>query len=167
MDLEKAIEFIKQKHKGQKRKQGTPYYTHPLAVAKLLENKGFSLEYQVAGLFHDLIEDTDCTYDEIIALSNKNVADVVRLLSKTEGYVMSEYVNNIKSNEMAKIVKIADRIHNLSEAPKANSKFQEKYIEETKIWYTDLAKGSVFEEDFCRVLNNLIRVYEENMDERK
>ena len=71
MNLEKAIEFIKIKHGNQKRKQGTPYYLHPLAVANMLINKGFSEEYVFAGLFHDLIEDTDTTYDEIIAIHFK------------------------------------------------------------------------------------------------
>ena len=161
MDLEKAIEFIKQKHAGQKRKQGTPYYTHPIAVAKLLKEKGFPIEYQIAGLFHDLIEDTDATYEEIIALSNEDVAEAVRLVSKTKGYVMSEYIGNIKKNDMARMVKLADRIHNLSESPNANRKFQAKYIKETREWYLELAKGTVFEDDLNRELNNLINVYEE------
>ena len=104
MDLEKAIEFIKQKHAGQKRKQGTPYYTHPIAVANLLKDKGFPIDFQLAGLFHDLIEDTDATYEDIIALSNKEVAEAVRLVTKTDGYVMSEYIGNIKTNEMARMV---------------------------------------------------------------
>lgn len=160
MDLEKAIEFMKQKHKGQKRKQGTPYYTHPLAVAKLLKDKGFPIEYQIAGLFHDLIEDTDSAYEEIIALSNEEVADAVRLVSKTDGYVMAEYVGNIKQNEMARMVKLADRIHNLFEAPMASREFQKKYIKETQAWYLDLAKGTIFEEELERELNNLIKVYE-------
>ena len=166
MDLEKAIEFIKQKHAGQKRKQGTPYYTHPLAVANLLKEKGFSIEYQIAGLFHDLLEDTDATLQEIIELSNEKVAEAVRLVTKTDGYVMSEYIGNIKQNEMARMVKLADRIHNLSESPNAKHKFQAKYIKETKAWYVDLAKGTVFEEDLNRELENLIRVYEENLIER-
>ncbi len=161
MDLEKAIEFIKQKHAGQKRKQGTPYYTHPLAVANLLKEKGFSIEYQIAGLFHDLLEDTDATLQEIIELSNEKVAEAVRLVTKTDGYVMSEYIKNIKENEMAKIVKLADRIHNLSESPNASKEFQDKYIKETKEWFIDLAKGTVFEEDLYMVLNNLIKIYEE------
>lgn len=161
MDLEKAIEFIKQKHAGQKRKQGTPYYTHPLAVANLLKEKGFSIEYQIAGLFHDLLEDTDATLQEIIELSNEKVAEAVRLVTKTDGYVMSEYIKNIKENEMAKMVKLADRIHNLSESPNASKEFQDKYIKETKEWFIDLAKGTVFEEDLYRVLNNLIKIYEE------
>lgn len=161
MDLEKAIEFIKQKHAGQKRKQGTPYYTHPLAVANLLKEKGFSIEYQIAGLFHDLLEDTDATLQEIIELSNEKVAEAVRLVTKTDGYVMSEYIKNIKENEMAKMVKLADRIHNLSESPNASKEFQDKYIKETKEWFIDLAKGTVFEEDLYTVLNNLIKIYEE------
>ncbi|MBQ7410662.1 MAG: bifunctional (p)ppGpp synthetase/guanosine-3',5'-bis(diphosphate) 3'-pyrophosphohydrolase [Clostridia bacterium] len=160
MNLEKAIEFMKQKHGNQKRKQGTPYYTHPLAVAELLKSKGFSEEYQLAGLFHDLIEDTNATYEEIIALSNENVAEAVRLVSKTDGYVMTEYIGNIKENDMARMVKIADRIHNLSESPAANRKFQERYIKETKEWFVDLAKGTVFEGDLNSALENLIRVYE-------
>lgn len=161
MDLEKAIEFIKQKHAGQKRKQGTPYYTHPLAVANLLKEKGFSIEYQIAGLFHDLLEDTDATLQDIIELSNEKVAEAVRLVTKTDGYVMSEYIKNIKENEMAKMVKLADRIHNLSESPNASKEFQDKYIKETKEWFIDLAKGTVFEEDLYTVLNNLIKIYEE------
>lgn len=160
MNLEKAIEFMKQKHGNQKRKQGTPYYTHPLAVAELLKSKGFSEEYQLAGLFHDLIEDTNATYEEIIALSNENVAEAVRLVTKTDGYVMAEYIGNIKENDMARMVKIADRIHNLSEAPSANRKFQERYIKETRKWFVDLAKGTVLEEDLNSALENLIRVYE-------
>ena len=56
MNLEKAIDFMKQKHEGQTRLQGTPYYTHPLAVANMLKEKGFPIEYQLAGLFHDLLE---------------------------------------------------------------------------------------------------------------
>ena len=102
MDINNCIEYMKKKHEGQKRKHGTPYYTHPLAVAKLLEEKGLDENYIVAGLFHDLIEDTDCTYEEIIDLSNEKVAEAVRLVTKTDGYVMSEYIKNIKENEMAK-----------------------------------------------------------------
>lgn len=160
MDIEKAIEFMKQKHRGQKRKQGTPYHTHPLAVAKLLKDKGFPIEYQIAGLFHDLIEDTDSTYEEIISFSNEEVLEAVRLVSKEAGYVMAEYIGNIKQNDMARMVKLADRIHNLSESPMANRKFQAKYIKETQDWYVDLARGTVFEEDLNRELNNLIKVYE-------
>lgn len=165
MDFEKAIEFIKQKHSGQKRKQGTPYYTHPVAVAELLKEKGFSLEYQIAGLFHDLLEDTDATIEEIINLSNKDVAEAVKLVTKIEGYIMKDYIENIKMNDMAKMVKIADRIHNLSESSSGTFEFQEKYIKETKDWFIDLAKGTVFEEELNAELNNLILYHEKQIKE--
>ena len=79
---------------------------------------------------------------------------------------MQEYIGNIRKNEMARMIKIADRIHNLSEAPNASRKFQDKYIKETKKWYVDLAKGTVFEADLNKELSNLIRAYEDEEFDR-
>lgn len=156
MDIEKCIEFIKIKHAGQKRKQGTPYYTHPLAVSNHLKEKGFGEEYQVTGLFHDLLEDTDCTENEILELSNENVLEAVKLLTKTEGYIMSEYIGNIAKNNMAKMVKLADRIHNLSELKYTSKEFKDTYIKETQEWFIDLAKGTIFENDLNKILNIIV-----------
>ena len=73
---------------------------------------------------------------------------------------MKEYIDGIKNNPIAKMVKLADRIHNLSESHLASVEFQKKYIKETRQWYIDLAKGSIFEKDLNKVLkeleNNLI-----------
>lgn len=159
MNIEKCIEFMKQKHEGQKRKQGTPYYTHPLAVSNMLKENGFNEEYQIAGLFHDLLEDTDCTENEILELSNNNVLEAVKLLTKTKGYIMSEYVEKISQNSIAKMVKLADRIHNLSEAKSASKEFQIKYIKETEEWYINLAKNTIFEEE----LNQKLYFIKENV----
>lgn len=157
MDLEKCIDFIKVKHAGQKRKQGTPYYTHPLAVSNLLKEKGFDEEYQVTGLFHDLLEDTDCTEDEILELSNERVLEAVKLLTKTKGYIMAEYIGNIAKNNMARMVKLADRIHNLSEVQHISKQFKEKYIKETQEWFIDLSKGTIFEKDLEKILSEIIK----------
>lgn len=153
MDIEKCTEFIKLKHADQKRKQGTPYYTHPIAVCNLLKEKGFGEEYQVTGLFHDLLEDTDCIESEILKLSNEKVLEAVKLLTKTEGYIMSEYIGNIAKNDMAKMVKLADRIHNLSEIQHTSREFKERYIKETNEWFIDLAKETIFEKDLMKILN--------------
>lgn len=152
MEKKEYIEFIKQKHKGQKRIQGTLYYLHPLAVSNILENKGFSIDYQIAGLMHDLLEDTDTTYDEILKISNIEIAEAVRLVTKEEGYNMSEYMDRIKKNDMAKMVKLADRIHNLSEVHFASDKFKDKYIRETEQWFIDLARETVFEQELKDIL---------------
>lgn len=155
MDIQKCIEFMKTKHAGQKRKQGTPYYTHPLSVQNMLKEKGFDEDCQVAALFHDLLEDTNCTESEILELSNEKVLKAVKLLTKTEGYIMSEYIENISKNNIAKMVKLADRIHNLSESKETTKEFQTKYIKETKEWFLNLAKGTVFEKELIEVLESL------------
>ena len=90
MNIEKYIEYIKEKHGNQKRKQGTPYYLHPVAVCRILYNKGIKDgNVLTAALFHDLIEDTTVTYDEIKEISNEKVAKIVKLLSKEKGYKMA------------------------------------------------------------------------------
>lgn len=155
MDIEKYIEYMKEKHKDQKRKQGTPYYIHPLEVSKMLKEKGFSIEYQIVGLFHDLLEDTNTTYDDIEKISTKEIAEAVKLLTKEDGYNMEKYIERIKNNDIARMVKIADRIHNLSEAHLASQEFQNKYIKETEEWFLDLAKSTVFENDLNIVLSKL------------
>ena len=155
MEIDKCIEYMKNKHNGQKRKHGTPYYEHPLSVSNILKEKGFSKEYQIVGLFHDLLEDTNTSYDEILSLTNKKIADAVMLLTKKSGYNMVEYIANIKQNEIARMVKLADRIHNLSETHLTSEEFKNRYIKETEKWFIDLAKNTVFEEDLCNILYKL------------
>lgn len=147
MEIKDYIEYIKEKHGNQKRKQGTPYYLHPVEVSNILKEKGFSEKYQIVGLLHDILEDTDTTYEEIEKLTNHEIAEAVRLVTKEKGYKMNEYMARIKQNDLARMVKIADRIHNLSEAHLASKLFQLKYIKETEEWFIDLAKGTVFEEE--------------------
>lgn len=156
LSIEEYIEFIRKKHNGQKRKQGTPYYLHPLAVCNILKDRGFSIEYQIAGLFHDLLEDTDTTYDEIKEISNLDIAEAVRLVTKEQGYNMEDYINRIKNNNIARMVKLADRLHNLSETYLTSKEFQRKYIEETNKWFIKLAENTVFENEIKKELNKLI-----------
>lgn len=155
MTFNDYVNYIKEKHKGQYRKQGTEYYTHPVAVAKILREKGFNEDYQVAGLFHDLLEDTDTTYEELVSISNEEIAKAVVLVTKEKNYDINEYINRIKNNDMAHAVKLADRLHNLTEAVYADEGFKEKYIKETEKYYLDLAKNTIFEDDITDALSNL------------
>ena len=157
MDIEILKEYVKIKHEGQKRKQGTPYYLHPFAVADILKEKGFNDDYQAAGLLHDTLEDTNATKEEILKLSNKGVLDTVVLLTKEKGYKMQDYYNRIINSDMAKMVKLADRYHNLSESTMTNIFFKKKYIKETEEWYLKMAEGTCFEEDIKQALDNLIK----------
>lgn len=154
-NLDYYIEFIKNKHEGQTRKQGTPYYMHPLEVCNILKENNYSIDYQVAALFHDLLEDTDTTYEELVEISNKEIAEAVRLVTKENGYNMQDYISRIQNNDIARMVKLADRLHNLSEAHLASREFQQKYIKETEEWYIDLAKNTIFENKIKEKLNSL------------
>ena len=155
MNMETRKKYVKEKHKNQKRIQGTPYYEHPFSVAEILKAKGFSDEFYITGLFHDLLEDTNATEKEILKLSNSNILHAVKLLTKEPNYNMDEYINNISNNNIAKMVKLADRLHNLKEAIYANNEFKHKYIKETNSYYIKLSKNTVFEEDIKKALEEL------------
>jgi len=137
MDYNKALEYAEEKHRGQLRIGGLPYISHPVAVAEILRDKGYDNEYQITALFHDLLEDTDATEEEILALSNKRVLKAVKLLTKKKGYDIAEYIRGIKSNPLAMAVKAADRLHNLRCAILASEGFKKKYIKESNEWYLD------------------------------
>lgn len=135
----RALAFATQKHSGQQRIGGEPYISHPIAVAKLVQESGYGLDYQIAALFHDLLEDTNATKAEIEALSNDAVLEAVVLLTKQKGYNMQEYISNISKNSIAKAVKTADRLHNLQSALVASQEFKRRYILETLDWYMDFS----------------------------
>ena len=137
--LRHALEFAKEKHKGQKRIGGDDYITHPIAVSEIVKNQGFDEIYQIAALFHDLLEDTDATEEEILKYGNSKILEAVNLLTKKKGYDMAEYINAIKQNPIAFAVKAADRLHNLQCAVITDEEFKRKYILETVDWYLDFS----------------------------
>ena len=173
MDLKEIRKIATEKHKGQKRKQGTPAILHPLGVAKILKEKGFSTEYQIAGLLHDTIEDNEeTTYEEILKLTNLEIATAVKLVTKEENYDAQDYHDRIMKNKMARMVKLADRYYNLKDAINADLEFQKKYIKKTKRWYIDMAQGTCFEKEINEALENLekavqIREYKKKLEKHK
>lgn len=159
-DVEKlanAENFMILKHTGQFRKTGEPYYVHPLSVSYILKRYGFDIDYQIAGLFHDLLEDTSATEEEIIRYGSKEIAVTVKLLTKYKGYIMLEYINNISQHIMAKNTKLADRLDNLD--PKTfktlDWKFRNKYIIETEEYYEKLYEDSVFQEEYVKIMRQI------------
>ena len=157
--LQLALEFAKEKHKGQKRIGGDDYITHPIAVSEIVKNQGFDKNYQIAALFHDLLEDTDTTEEEILKYGNRKILEAVKLLTKKKGYDMAEYINSIKQNPIAFAVKAADRLHNLQCAIITDEEFKRKYILETVRWYLD------FSVDIRKAVKRLAESLETTMEE--
>ena len=154
-----ALEFAKAKHEGQKRIGGDDYITHPMAVSEIVKNQGLDENYQITALFHDLLEDTDATEEEILKYGNQEILEAVKLLTKKKGYNMAEYISAIKQNPVAFAVKAADRLHNLQCAVVASEDFKRKYVLETVDWYLD------FSPDIRKAVKKLAESLETTMAE--
>lgn len=68
---------------------------------------------------------------------------------------MDDYIKNISNNPIAKMVKLADKLHNLKEAIYADEKFKHKYIKETNDYYINLSKNTLFEEKIKKAVEEL------------
>ena len=137
--VRRALEFATEKHAGQKRIGGDDYITHPIAVCEIVKNQGYHEDYLITALFHDLLEDTNATEEEILRFGSEEILTAVKLLTKQKGYDMQEYISAIKNNQMAFVVKVADRLHNLQCALVTDVEFKRKYILETVDWYLDFS----------------------------
>ncbi len=166
--FEAALAFAKKKHSGQVRKGGGAAIIHPIAVEKTVRKKGGNIDCRIAALFHDLLEDTDASDSEIEAIGGARVLELVKLLTKKPGYIMSEYVGGILSDPDAKLIKAADRLHNLRSSLLADERFRLKYIKETEEWYMDfmpeippvveaLKRSLMGSTDICVIIDALIR----------
>ena len=106
--INKAIDIAYSAHHGQKDKSGRPYFLHPVIVASQMES-----EPEVcAALLHDVVEDTDVTLQELEAVFPEEITQAVKVLTHREGVDYLDYIREIKSNPIARKVKLADLEHN-------------------------------------------------------
>ena len=104
-----AMRLCFDKHKNQVDKSGIPYVFHPFHVAESMEDE----ETTVTALLHDVVEDTDTTFEELTALGfPRRVVEALKLLTHEPGIPYFEYVEKIKENPIARAVKMADLAHN-------------------------------------------------------
>lgn len=119
-----AYEFAAEKHKGQKRRDGSPYLTHSIATAIIIVSLGLDEDSVVSALLHDVLEDTDTSYDEIKKLFGVLVADIVDGVTKLTRVQYTSQEDEQSENlrkmliAMAKdirviLIKISDRLHNM------------------------------------------------------
>lgn len=122
--LEKAYRLAANAHEGQLRESGDPYISHPVAVAHILAGLELDTTTIIAGLLHDTVEDTNCTYDEIKSTFGEDTAILVDGVTKLDRipYTTKEeqQAENLRKMflAMAKdirviLIKLADRLHNM------------------------------------------------------
>ena len=105
----KAINLMFEAHKEQRDKSGLPYVFHPFHVAEQMEDETTT----VVALLHDIVEDTDCTPDDLRRMGfSEEVCEAIDLMTHREGVPYMEYVKRIKTNPVAVKVKLADLRHN-------------------------------------------------------
>jgi len=122
--VERAFEFSESAHRGQFRKSGEPYITHPLAVASILSQWRIDAEGLAAALLHDVMEDTKVTRNELETTFGRPVAEMVDGVSK-----LDQIEFNSREDQQAEsfrkmllamardvrviLIKLADRLHNM------------------------------------------------------
>ncbi len=122
--VKKAYEFAKEKHQGQLRKSGEPYINHPMNVAMILTTIYADYETISAGFMHDVLEDCDCTPEEMEKEFGSTITKLVQGVTKlskihfsTENEYLIDYYKKIivgmSEDVRVIIIKLADRLHNL------------------------------------------------------
>lgn len=105
----KAMKLCFQAHKEQTDKSGIPYVFHPIHLAEQMKDE----DTTVVALLHDVVEDTDYTMEDLKAMGfNQRVLEAIQLMTHAEGEPYMDYVARIKTNPIAKAVKLADLAHN-------------------------------------------------------
>ncbi len=142
--LQQAESFAEKKHKGQKRLNGEEDINHPRRVARIVAHykKSHKLNELIAAAFlHDTLEDTDTGINELRELFGETITLLVlelttdekskELLGKTK-YLSTKLADSKKVSNWALVIKLADRLDNLTDLVSADEQFKRKYILETK-----------------------------------
>ena len=155
----KAFEFANEAHKGVRRRSGEPYILHPIAVAKIVVDEiGLGCKSICAALFHDVVEDTDFTVEDIQRLFGDKIASLVDGLTKIKTALDNDNKNKNQANRVSLqaenfrrilvtlnddvrivLIKLADRLHNVRTIQFMPEYKRDKILSETMYLFIPLA----------------------------
>ncbi|MFD6969645.1 bifunctional (p)ppGpp synthetase/guanosine-3',5'-bis(diphosphate) 3'-pyrophosphohydrolase [Streptomyces sp. NBC_01310] len=146
--LEQAYQVAERWHRGQKRKSGDPYITHPLAVTTILAELGMDPATLMAGLLHDTVEDTEYGLEDLrrdfgdavtLLVDGVTKLDRVKFGEAAQAETVRKMVVAMAKDPRVLVIKLADRLHNMRTMRYLKREKQEKKARETIEIYAPLA----------------------------
>lgn len=149
--LKEAIEYVWQAHQGQYRKSGEPFAIHPITVAAILAEQKLHTDSILAGMFHDVVEDTHISSDDIAKTWGKSIAQMVDGVTKIvqvakRGDAKREKIETYRKLLLAAtvdarvlVIKLADRLHNMRTISSLSPDRQQAISKETLEIYAPIA----------------------------
>ncbi len=148
--LWKAYKYAREAHRGQKRKSGEPYFEHPYQTAIILSEMNMDIITVASGILHDVIEDTDISFQDIAEIISPEVAKLVEGVTKISGIKFKTHEDkqadnfrkmllNVAKDIRVLIIKFADRLHNMRTISSLAKMKQRRIALETKEIYAPLA----------------------------
>ena len=157
-NIEKAVAFTMEKHKGQYRKSGEEYVVHPILVCVFVAYLGGDESMVVAGLLHDVVEDTSCSTEDVKAMFGEEVGHLVDGLTKIMEIRDVELIPSYSNDKLVAsaltfrkmliasirdvrvlVVKLCDRLHNMLTLQALDPLKQRRISEETLVVYAPIA----------------------------
>lgn len=149
-DIIDACKFGDLAHINDTRKSGEPYITHPIAVAEILAGFRLDRDTIIAAILHDTVEDTEVTYDQIVSLYGETVARLVDGVTKLKSSNHDKLQNKAATfhkiltatldDPRVLIIKLADRLHNMSTLDAVRPEKQRATARETLDFYVPFAR---------------------------
>lgn len=156
--LLKAVDYCIRLHDGQFRKSGEPYSIHPILVCSFVAHMGGDESMLIAALLHDVVEDTECSEEELQFEFGEEVAVLVRGLTKIVAIRENELISSSSNEKLAAsaltfrkmllvsiedvrvlIIKLCDRLHNMLTLDVLRPEKQKRISEETLVVYAPIA----------------------------
>lgn len=161
--VQRALILATKAHEGQTRRfDGAPYINHPKQVADIVMKATNDNEMIAAALCHDTLEDTSVTYEDLKEKFGLRVADLVQELTSDESEIerigktayLIQKMNNMSDDAL--VIKLADRISNVSDFKTASQKFRDKYGPSTREIIDSVKPRSSVHSELIGKIDNII-----------
>jgi len=143
--IKSALDFAEKMHSGQQRETGEPYVAHPLSVATDIMNLGFNAETIIVALLHDVIEDSEVTYEKLKKMFGRNVAKNVVVLTKPklcrDKWIFAEDPRYSKCTDNYKELYGEEKV--------------KKYDERNSVYYPRIYESKSFIPYFVKIFDNI------------